>query len=90
MNTGAKPALVPKRQSDGLHGVVARRPLYDSFFGDSHPRKYCADRKCGKCLRCQDDARWNRIYAEKFEDPEYYSPRCRHPGSSLSTWHTTP
>lgn len=28
--------------------------------------------RCGSCKRCLDNARWNRIYSEKFADPEYY------------------
>lgn len=28
---------------------------------------------CGACATCQDNARWERIFAEKFEDPYYYS-----------------
>ena len=29
--------------------------------------------KCGQCRQCLEDARWERIFAEKFEDPSYYS-----------------
>jgi hypothetical protein len=33
---------------------------------------------------CADNARWERIFQEKFADPSYYSdPATRH-GSSLS------
>jgi hypothetical protein len=28
---------------------------------------------CGSCGRCLDNARWNRIFDEKFADPSYYS-----------------
>lgn len=40
---------------------------------------------CGKCPRCRDNARWERIYREKFADADYYAdrPLCR--GSSLSS-----
>jgi hypothetical protein len=31
--------------------------------------------KCGRCPQCLDDARWERIFAEKFADPDYYAPR---------------
>jgi hypothetical protein len=27
---------------------------------------------CGSCARCIDHAKWERIFAEKFEDPDYY------------------
>jgi len=28
--------------------------------------------QCGRCRSCVDDARWERIFAEKFVDPNYY------------------
>jgi hypothetical protein len=28
---------------------------------------------CGLCQRCKDNARWDRIFNEKFADPTYYS-----------------
>jgi len=28
--------------------------------------------RCGKCSSCKDNARWERIFQEKFADPEYY------------------
>ena len=30
---------------------------------------------CGQCRQCQEDARWDRIFAEKFADPDYYTRR---------------
>ena len=36
------------------------------------------------CRTCSENARWERIFQEKFADPSYYStPRTRN-GSSLS------
>lgn len=34
----------------------------------------CSSRRCacGKCHYCRENARWNRIFAEKFADPSYY------------------
>jgi len=29
--------------------------------------------KCGQCAQCLDNARWERIFAEKFADPNYYT-----------------
>jgi hypothetical protein len=29
--------------------------------------------RCGVCAGCKDNARWERIFAEKFADPTYYS-----------------
>ena len=37
-----------------------------------HPRPRC---RCGQCRQCLDDARWERIFTEKFADPDYYAPR---------------
>ena len=41
---------------------------------------------CGHCRECQDNARWERIFAEKFADPTYYGrlvTRAESPLSSL-------
>ena len=46
-------------------------------------RRKCA---CGHCRQCLDNARWERIFAEKFADPEYYTRRhvrCSSPLESL-------
>ena len=39
---------------------------------------------CGVCRLCLDNARWERIFAEKFADPNYYAERQTRGGSSLS------
>lgn len=42
--------------------------------------------QCGRCARCVDNARWERIFAEKFADPDYYARpymRCSSPLESL-------
>ncbi|HEV3334127.1 MAG TPA: hypothetical protein VG096_24245 [Bryobacteraceae bacterium] len=28
--------------------------------------------QCGVCLFCMENARWDRIFKEKFADPDYY------------------
>jgi hypothetical protein len=33
-------------------------------------RMHC---KCGRCQQCLDNARWERIFVEKFADPNYYT-----------------
>ena len=35
-----------------------------------HQRMTC---RCGRCQWCLDNARWERIFAEKFADPTYYT-----------------
>jgi hypothetical protein len=42
--------------------------------------------RCGRCRTCVDDARWERVFNEKFADPEYYRPRLAAMGSSLNLW----
>ena len=39
---------------------------------------------CGECRQCEDNARWERIFQEKFADPDYYTNRPRPKGSSLT------
>jgi hypothetical protein len=42
--------------------------------------------QCGQCHQCLEDARWERIFAKKFADPNYYtrhSVRCSSPLTSL-------
>jgi hypothetical protein len=29
--------------------------------------------KCGQCSQCREYARWDRIFREKFADPNYYT-----------------
>jgi hypothetical protein len=36
------------------------------------------------CRTCSDNARWERIFQEKFADPSYYSTPTTRNGSSLS------
>jgi hypothetical protein len=36
------------------------------------------------CRRCSENARWERIFQEKFADPSYYSYPTTRNGSSLS------
>ncbi len=44
-------------------------------------REYCA---CGTCKWCLDNARWERIFNEKFADPAYYARVTVRHGSSLA------
>jgi excisionase family DNA binding protein len=40
--------------------------------------------RCGVCTPCKDAARWERIFQEKFADPDYYTRRIPQQGSSLN------
>jgi hypothetical protein len=44
-------------------------------------RQFC---KCGACKWCVDNARWERIFNEKFSDPTYYGPLHVRRSSSLA------
>jgi len=47
---------------------------------------HCAKVKrchCGTCPRCREEQRWERIFNERFADPDYYKNRPTHFGSSL-------
>ena len=41
---------------------------------------------CGQCERCLDDARWERIFDEKFAYPSYYTDPAAHRGSPLGSF----
>jgi hypothetical protein len=45
------------------------------------PLRICS---CGACSRCWDNARWNRIFDEKFADPSYYGDIVVRHESSLA------
>jgi hypothetical protein len=44
----------------------------------------CRTNRCGRCHRCLDNARWERIFAEKFADPTYYEKRLVSHSSPLA------
>jgi hypothetical protein len=44
------------------------------------PRRRC---RCGQCAACLEAAKWERIFQEKFADPNYYGSRPVPVGSSL-------
>jgi hypothetical protein len=42
--------------------------------------------RCGECRECAENARWDRIFNEKFADPEYYSREYIRYESPLNQW----
>ena len=42
--------------------------------------------RCGRCRQCVEDARWERIFVEKFADPNYYTDPVTRGGSSLTSF----
>ena len=64
--------------------VVQRRHVVgDAAKWASRDRKLRC--KCGHCRQCLDDARWERIFAEKFADPEYYNRSVMRMASPLTS-----
>jgi hypothetical protein len=61
----------------GIKKTVAYEPVHQS----KKSRLRC---RCGICKTCQDSTRWERIFQEKFADPDYYERRLPHQGSSLN------
>ena len=68
-----------RRARPHLRGGIAPTPMRDA----SRQRSRCT---CGGCTCCVENARWERIFNEKFADPDYYCPRPATMGSSLSSW----
>jgi hypothetical protein len=54
----------PRRARATLRGGSATHMIA------SRSRRKC---RCGICGSCLENARWERIYVEKFADPDYYS-----------------
>jgi hypothetical protein len=46
----------------------------------------CKSGYCGECVQCLENARWERIFAEKFADPNYYTCRITRNASPLSAF----
>jgi hypothetical protein len=53
-----------------------------SVYSRSRAAGRCA---CRRCKVCEDNARWERVFNDKFADPNYYSPRQVTQGSSLAS-----
>ncbi|HEX3745898.1 MAG TPA: hypothetical protein VHW09_18280 [Bryobacteraceae bacterium] len=55
-----------------------RRTTRPVMTKNSEPARYESARHksrrcgCGECATCKDNARWERIFAEKFADHNYY------------------
>jgi hypothetical protein len=74
----------PKGRAKPMGARKAARAHAELGRGSSRPtpRARC---RCGSCPKCQEDARWERIFTEKFADPMYYAERLPSLGSPLST-----
>jgi hypothetical protein len=76
--TPPKSQAKPKgaRKAATAHGELARGT------SSRTPRERC---QCGSCPKCQEDARWDRIFTKKFADPTYYAERLPSLGSPLAS-----
>jgi hypothetical protein len=83
------PTLVPRRHSKQTAAMPTPKPLHlrQSKRGLARPavRNSGMPCRCGHCRLCLDNARWERIYAEKFADPTYYTRRVTHMASPLTS-----
>ena len=65
----------------------AMRPEPANPTGSNSPKRHRGVKlsrcKCAACPRCRENARWERIFQEKFADPDYYAPRPVRHGSPL-------
>jgi len=76
---------------EAVRARPSRSPRGAKQLDGSQPERRSSERRrprchCGQCRQCLDDARWERIFAEKFADPEYYTRRhvrCTSPLESL-------
>jgi hypothetical protein len=82
--------LIAQLLHDAAQIGVARARRGDRMVMPLPERRTTSPRRprchCGECRQCQDDARWDRIFREKFADPEYYTRcqvRCGSPLESL-------
>jgi hypothetical protein len=69
-----------------LQQMQERRPKRPGAVTTTQPRTRAAGRcACRNCKVCEDNARWERVFNEKFADPDYYLPRHITQGSSLAS-----
>src|ERR1035438_4250176 len=63
---------------------IPARPPQRMFTFDARPAPKGRRCSCGVCRGCIENARWERIFREKFADPNYYNDGQVRRGSSLS------
>jgi hypothetical protein len=77
----ASRSLIEELARTGHSGPKRPHAVLPVAFGPAHRQRRC---KCGTCALCRDNARWERIFQEKFADSTYYQERAPKQGSSLS------
>jgi hypothetical protein len=68
------PAVAVRSQSPGTSGHAIHLPK----------RLKMSRCHCGLCVRCVEEARWEKVFREKFADPTYYGNRPPRFSSPLS------
>jgi len=69
-------------RTEGLARSGAKSQFSGTPFDRSQePKRRC---QCGSCTPCREAARWERVFQEKFADPDYYARRIPRHSSSLS------
>ncbi|MFN7997550.1 MAG: hypothetical protein U0Q18_28285 [Bryobacteraceae bacterium] len=53
------------------------RPMEASPKPSERPRRGASRCHCGQCRNCVENARWERIFQEKFASSDYYSSEIR-------------
>ena len=68
---GVAPAS-PRKHGAHKRRIRAAAELNAARRRRTGPSRRCA---CGSCYTCRENARWERIFQEKFADPNYYDQR---------------
>ena len=68
----ASPELIAALLNADARRLPARVPRSRGAVQAPPRRQRC---QCGQCRHCVDNARWERIFTEKFADPNYYTLR---------------
>ena len=83
------PTSVPRRHGEQRAAMPATKPLrrHQCKQGAAMPAARNAGMpcRCGHCRQCLDNARWERVFEEKFKDPDYYTRPVVSIGSSLTS-----
>jgi hypothetical protein len=83
------PARVQQRHGEQLAVRPAAKPVRRSPREEGGAKLTTKGRetgcRCGDCRRCLDNARWERIFTEKFADPAYYTRSVIRTASPLTS-----
>lgn len=76
-------ALLPIEPRRRPATPVTENRSHETAHATPQPRASRGRCQCGRCPLCADDARWERIFREKFADPTYYRRQTVRQSSSL-------